>query len=393
MTQREQKRLLETPFFARTSNACETAEWGAWKAWRVVRCYTTVEREYFAIRNACGLFDLSPLTKYRISGPDGLAFLDRLLTRRMDAFEPGRVRYAVWCNDEGQVLDDGTVFALGGDRWRLCSQERHLDWLLWSAEGCDVDIEEETEAVAALALQGPTSCRVLKAAGLSGIAELRPFHHAVFDMRGVQVLVSRTGFTGDLGYELWLDPADALQAWDLLAEAGRLYGLLPVGSRALDMTRIEAGFVQAGVDFVPAGQAVRPGRSRSPFELGMERLVDLGKPVFNGRAALLAERERGPRYRLAYLDIDGNKPAHDSYIYGGGKPVGAVTSAIWSPSAKSNIAIASLRMPWGRAADRLHAEIYYHRELEWRRVQAACRVVQPPFFAPPRRNLTPALDC
>jgi aminomethyltransferase len=207
-------------------------------------------------------------------------------------------------------------------------------------------------------------------------------------------MVSRTGFTGDLGYELWFDPACALDVWDRLMEAGGDCGIRPVGMQALDITRIEAGFIQAGVDFVPAGEAVRPGSARSPFELGLGWLVDLDKPVFNGRSALLEEKAHGSRYRLVRLDIEGNKPATDSFIYGGRrkKVVGHVTSAVWSPSAKTNIAIASLDMPWGRPSDTLFAEVYYNRELRWNRLMARCTLVDGPFFDPPRRRQTPAPD-
>lgn len=387
------KRLWQTPFHARVAAACESNEWYPWKNYTCAQVYTSVEQEYFTLRNAAGLFDLTPMTKYRIAGPDGLAYLDRLVTRRLDKLAPGRVSYCVWCDDAGHVLDDGTVFSLGDDQWRLCSQEQHLDWLLWSAEGFNVEITEETDTISALALQGPTSCMVLKNLGLTDIENLKPFHLRRFTEDGMSLMVSRTGFTGDLGYELWFDPANALDMWDRLMAAGRDCGIRPVGAHALEITRIEAGFIQAGVDFVPAGEAVRPGSARSPFELGLGWLVDLDKPVFNGRGALLEEKARGARYRLVKLDVEGNKPATDSFIYNGRrKVIGHVTSAAWSPSAKTNIAIASLDMPWGRPSDTLYAEVYYNRELRWNRLMARCTLVDGPFFAPPRRRQTPAPD-
>lgn len=388
-----ERRVLETPFHARTAAACETNEWLPWKAWTTVQVYTTEQQEYFAIRNATGVFDISPMTKYRITGADGLAFLNRFVTRNLSKLKPGRVSYCVWCNDAGHVIDDGTVFYVRENEWRLCSQERHLDWLIWSAIGFDVDIEEVTEAVAGLAVQGPTSCQVLRRLGLDGVENLKPFDLAHYPFEGGEIMVSRTGFTGDLGYELWVAPEQALVLWDRLMEAGKAYGILPIGSRALDRARIEAGFIQAGVDFIPAEQVVRAGRGRSPFELGLEWLVDLNKPVFNGRRALLEEKRTGSRYRLVKLDVEGNKPARDSFIYNGRRRViGTVTSATWSPSAKSNIAIASLKMPWGRPGDRLWAEIYYNRELKWNRLMARCKIVEGPFFDPPRRRATPPLE-
>ncbi len=385
--------VIRTPFHERTAAACETNDWGRWKAYTVPNSYSDVELEYFAIRNGVGVFDLTPMTKYRISGPDALAYLDRVMTRDLSKLKSGRVAYSVWCNDAGQVLDDGTVFHLRDDTFRLCSQERHLDWLLWSAMGFDVDVAEETDDVAALALQGPTSCAVLKLMGLDGIENLKPFGISYFPFANTELMISRTGFTGDLGYELWIVPAAALQLWDALMEAGRDYFIRPFGSHALDVARIEAGFIQAGVDFLPAEQVVRAGRSRSPFELGLGWLVNLDKPNFNGRRALLEEKQRGSRFHLIKLDVEGNKPARDSFIYAGrNKQVGTVTSAVWSPTAKANIALAMLEVPWGRRGDALKAEIYYQRELKWTRFMAKCQVVEGPFFDPPRRRATPAGD-
>lgn len=387
------RRVLPTPFHARAAARCDVNRWSHWKAYTVADCYTSLEDEYFAIRNATAVFDLSPMTKYRISGKDGLAFLDKLLTRSVCALKPGRVMYAVWCNDRGNVMDDGTVFQLDEECWRLCCQERHLDWLLDNAMGFDVRVEDETDAIAALAVQGPTSCRTLKAMQLAGVENLRPFQLHYFPFADTRLLVSRTGFTGDLGYELWIEPPYAEQLWDALFAAGESYRILPNGTWALDVARIEAGFIQAGVEFVPATDVVRPDRGRSPFELGLGRLVDLDKPVFNGRQALLRERKTGSRYRLVHLDVAGNKPAHEAFIYNRRRQaVGHVTSAVWAPSAKMNIALASLKMPWGRPDDELYAEIYYNSELQWQRQLARCKVVQGAFFDPPRRRQTPPAD-
>jgi aminomethyltransferase len=394
MTVREaDKRVLHTPFHPRTSLLCQTNHWSQWKAYTVVDCYSEVQEEYFAIRNATAVFDLSPMTKYKITGKDGLAYLDKLMTRKMSKLSPGRVMYGVWCNDVGHVLDDGTVFHLDENHWRLCSQERHLDWLMTSAMGFDVEVDDETDDIAGLAVQGPTSCQTLKAMGLKGVETLKPFQHKSFPFNGSELLVSRTGFTGDLGYELWIEPEHALDMWDKLFEAGKPYGILPIGSEALEITRIEAGFIEAGVDFVPALDVVRAGRGRSPYELGLGWLVDFDKPIFNGRKALMEEMENGSRYRFVRLDVEGNKPAAESFIYNKKQEiVGHVTSATWSPSAKMNIALASMEMPWGRAEDELYAEVYYNRELQWNRLMARCKVVDGVFFDPPRRRQTPPLD-
>jgi aminomethyltransferase len=385
--------VYETPFHPRTSELNVLNEWHRWKDYTTADAFFDEALEYSAIRNAAAVFDLTPMTKHRITGPDALAFLNRLVTRDVAKLKPGRVGYCVWCDDNGQVIDDGTIFHLRDGDYRLCSQERQLEWLMRSAIGFDVSIVEDTHDVAALALQGPTSCAVLRKLGLPDIENLPPFGIAFFDFAGSELMVSRTGFTGDLGYEVWIEPARALDLWDGLFEAGRDHGIRPMGTHALEVARIEAGFIQAGVDFHPADQAVRTDRSRSPFELDLAWLVDFKKPNFNGRRALLEEQRRGSRYRFVRLDIEGNKPAKSSYIYDGRRNVvGTVTSAEWSPSAKANIALASLEMPWDRPADELYAEIYYQRELKWSRVMARCRVVAGAFWDPPRRRATPAAD-
>ena len=205
-------------------------------------------------------------------------------------------------------------------------------------------------------------------------------------------MVSRTGFTGDLGYEVWTTPDKAIDLWDALFEAGSLYGIRAMGTDALEQARIEAGFIQAYVDFLPADATVRTGRSRSPFELGLDWLVDFKKPNFNGRRALAEEKRRGSTWRLVKLDIEGNKEAHHSYIYpkkGGGKECGFITSAAWSPICKQNIALGSVRTPHGKVGDTLYVEIYYQREMHWSRVMAEARVVDKPFWDPPRKRATP----
>lgn len=382
-----------TPFHARTAALNQLNAWHRWKDYTVADAYFDVALEYAALRNACTVFDLSPMTKYRISGTDAFDFMNRLVTRDVARIAPGRVGYAVWCDDAGQVIDDGTIFRLQENVFRLCSQERQLDWLQAAAIGFEVRIAEETDEVAALALQGPTSCAVLKRLGLAGIETLKPFAMRTYDFAGVQLLVSRTGFTGDLGYELWIAPEQAEALWDRLFAAGSLHGIKPMGTFALEMSRIEAGFIQAGIDFLPADRAIRAGHTRSPFELDLGWLVDFGKPVFNGRRALLAERARGSRYRLVKLDVEGNKPARDAYLYDRRRRVvGAVTSCTWSPALKASIALASVQVPWGRPGDELSAEIYYRKELKWGRVDARCRVVEGPFYKPPRFKQTPAPD-
>ena len=381
--------MLRTPFHSRVAAACELNDWGSWKGYTTPRAYSDVELEYFAIRNAAGVFDLSPMNKYRVTGPEAEAYLNRLVTRDVRMLRFGRVGYTVWCNDAGQVMDDGTIFHLGDNDYRICAYARAVDWLHWSALGFDVEIVDESDEVAALAVQGPTSCAALLAMGLAGLEQLKPFGITSFPFEGETLTVSRTGFTGDLGYELWIASHKAEALWDRLFEAGKPHLIKPFGSDALELARIETGFLQAGVDFVPAESAVRSGRSRSPFELGLAWLVDLDKPVFNGRKALLREQVEGSRYRFAMLDVEGNKPAHNSFILKGGNKVGTVTSAAWCPTAKSNIAFAQIEMPHGAVGEGLVAEVYYQRELHWTRVLAPCTVIDAPVFNPPRRRATP----
>jgi len=386
-------KVFASPFHAGQQALNELQQWGRWFDYLSVPAYYCSTMEYFAGRNACGVFDLTPMIKHRISGPDALPYLNRLVTREVGKIAPGRVGYAVWCDDQGQVIDDGTVFHLDDKDYRICSQEHHIDWLSINAAGFDVQVREETHDVAALAVQGPTSCATLKRMGLTGIENIKPFGLARFDLAGAELMVSRTGFTGDLGYELWIDPDHADALWNRLFEAGELHGIQPMGSEALEMLRIEAGFIMAGVEFMPAMQTVRPGHTRSPFELGLGWLVDFSKPLFNGRRALLHEQQNGSRFALARLDIEDNKPARHSYVFDmKNNNIGWITSAMWSPSAKKNIALATVAAPHGRIGEEMQVEIYYQRELKWNRKMARAVVVGDAFWAPPRRRLTPPAD-
>jgi len=385
--------VYPSPFHSRQALANKQNVWSRWADYLSVPSYYDTSLEYFAARNSCGVFDLTPMVKHRVTGPDALAYLNRLVTRDVTKLKAGRVGYAVWCNDQGQVIDDGTIFHLSPGVYRVCSQEHQIDWFMTSALGFDVEIVDETHEVAGLAVQGPTSCAILKKMGLQGVENLTPFGMQSFAFEGTELEVSRTGYTGDLGYELWVDPDHAEVLWDRLFEAGKFHGIRPLGSEALDMLRIEAGFILAGVDFLPAQHAVRPTHTRSPLELGLAWLVDFKKPVFTGRRALLEEQKRGSRFTLVKLDIEGNKVAHDSYVYTKDKTyAGTITSAMWSPSAKASIALATLEAPHGKAGEELLVEIYYQRELKWNRVMAPCRVVANVFWDPPRKRLTPPAD-
>lgn len=387
--------LLKTPFHERARALSQLDSFIPWAGYTTVDVFTTVEHEYFAIRNATSLYDITPMVKYRIAGPEARRYLNRMMTRDLSKLRPGRVAYTVWCNDNGHIIDDGTVFCLGETEYRLCTGERQLDWLLDSAIGFDVEVTEVTEDIAALSVQGPTSCAVLKKWGALGVEQLKPFELGHFTVDGARLMISRTGFTGDLGYELWMSPVDAERVWDGLMEAGRSRAIRPVGSRALNMARIEAGFLLPNYDFVSAEHTLRVGTERSPLELGLAWLVDFKKGHFTGRRALLEEERSGPRRRLVGLDIEGNKPAHNALLYAdraGARQVGSITSATWSPTTKRNIALAMLDAPHIETGMTVWAEIYLNRELVWERRMARARIVARPFFAPERRRLTPAGD-
>lgn len=384
--------LLPTPFHPRTSEANRLNAWGAWGGYTTALAYEDEAMEYTAIRNQASLYDLSPMVKYRITGREAAAFLNRLTLRNAASLAVGAVHYTAWCDDAGHILDDGTLFRHAPDDFLLCCQERHLPWLLDSATGYDVQIGEITEAVAALSLQGPTSAAVLRAAGVAAVETLRPFRLTRTTLAGIPLTVSRTGFTGDLGYELWTTPDRALDLWDALMAAGAPQGLRPIGTNALNLARIEAGFLIAGMDFVPADIAVRADRARSPFELGLDWMIDWDKGHFTGRRALLAERARGSIWTLAGLDIEGNVPADHALVYHDRKrEVGHITAAAWSPATKRNVALAHLRRPF-HTGDRLWVEVYALRELQYAKLMLRARVTPRPFFAPARRRATPPAD-
>jgi glycine cleavage system T protein (aminomethyltransferase) len=384
--------LLKTPFHERARALAQVDSFIAWAGYTTVDVFTTMEQEYFAIRNATTLYDLTPMVKYQVAGPDAVPYLNRLVTRDIAKLKPDRVAYCVWCNDAGHLIDDGTIFRLGKDDYRICTAERQMDWLLDSAIGFDVEIGEITEQIAALAVQGPTSCAVLKALGLQGVEQLKPFEIGYCSLDAHPLTVSRTGFTGDLGYELWMEPESAETVWDALMTAGRSRGIRAIGSQALNTARIEAGFLLPNVDFVSAEHTIRIGRDRSPLELGLGWLVDLNKGHFTGRRALLAEKLRGSSRQLVGLDIAGNKPAHNALLYtdeSGKREIGSVTSATWSPTCKRNIALAIVDAPHFQIGSTIWADIYLNRELVWERRMSRAQVVERPFFAPERRRATP----
>ena len=332
--------------------------------------------------------------KYEITGDDAHSFVDYLVTRDLSEMKDNTVAYIIWCNEDGKVIDDGTVFKYSSKKFMLCCAVKIYNWLNDSAEGFNVNIADVTDTIAALSLQGPTSCSTLKNYGANDLENLAPFEMKEFSINGYQVLISRTGFTGDLGYELWTDPQNAETAWDSIFEAGKHLKIRPFGMHALEMTRIEAGFIQTNTDFMAAEDALRPIRMRSPYEIGMGWLVHFKKKkYFIGKKALKYEKENSTTERcLVGLDIDGDKPAHGSVIYNAKKQdIGIVTAAMWSPTMKRNIALASLKRPYGiKIKENIFAEIYHPEEIEYRKIWAKCKVVKRQFYSPERRNKVPA---
>jgi aminomethyltransferase len=386
---------LDTPFQPRIDALMKRNDWYSWGGYRAPNSLWDDEVEYFAIRSQAALFDISPMVKYRIEGPDAEAFLNRVTLRDVAKLKPGRVHYTAWCDDEGHVLDDGTLFRLAPDRFRLCCQERHLPWLLDSAIGYDVSVAEETEAIAGLALQGPTSFAILREAGFAGVEHLKVFDLFDFPHQNGTVTISRTGFTGDLGYELFAPAELALSLWDRLMEAGQTLGIRAIGYTALNRVRLEAGLIVANADFSTAEHALRADRVRMPDEIGLGFMVDLDKGHFNGRKAIAeARRKKSLRHILVGLEIEGNIPADHAIVYHRKtKEVGLVSAAGWSPLAKRNIAIASLSRPFGdTVTDDLWVEIYAMRELKYEKLMKHAKVVARPFVKLDRRTANPPAD-
>ncbi len=383
-----------SPFHPRQGPLNLRDAWSSWNGYKFADYYYDAEYEYFCIRNGCGTYDICPMQKYYLEGPDAAAMLDRMVTRNVTRLAEDRVTYVCWCTAEGRMIDDGTIFRLGPEKYMLTCGSPSLAWLRKASLGFDnLSIVDMTDDIAALSLQGPTSCAVLKKMGLDGIENLKPFNITRFPFEGRELMVSRTGFTGDLGYELWIDADLALPMWDALYAAGEHYSIQPYGESATNMARLEAGFIMPDMEFHEALKTVHLEHDQTPLELNLGWLVDFKKPHFNGRQALLREKQRGPTYTLTRLDIEGNKPADGAWIYRDKAcrhEVGYVTSAMWSPAVKANIALAMIRTE--HLTGDLWAEIYYEKELRQYQKVAQCTRADKPFWAPDRARVTPAGD-
>ncbi|HJU43463.1 MAG TPA: aminomethyltransferase family protein, partial [Vicinamibacterales bacterium] len=285
---------VASAFHARTLQLCESLNYRDWAGFYAVSTYETHhEHEYNAIRNACALIDISPLFKYLVRGPDAMRLVNRVITRDVSKMQVGQVYYTPWCDEHGKVIDDGTVTRTGPSEFRVTAADPNLRWFSQNASGLEVEIEDISESVAALALQGPTSRQVLQQVCDANLSTLKYFRATTGHIAGVRVDVSRTGYTGDLGYEVWMPWNSALQVWDAIARAGGAFDLHPVGMLALDVARIEAGLLLTDVDFHSSRKALIESQKYSPFELGLGRLVDLKKGPFIGRSALTEEVRRG----------------------------------------------------------------------------------------------------
>ncbi len=392
--------LKGTPFHPRTSLLCQAQNWRRWAGFLAASSYDlTHEREYHAIRSAAALIDVSPLYKYLIRGSDAERYLNRLLTRNVEKCAIQQVFYGPWCDEAGKVIDDGTLQRLGEDSFRLTSGESNLRWLLDNADGLRVTIEDDSHSTAALALQGPYSRDVLAAVADLNIDELKFFRLAFGRIGDIPVTISRTGYTGDLGYEIWVQSPFALQLWDALMEGGRPYGITPTGLLALDIARVEAGLLLIGVDYVPTPRAIVESRKSSPFELGLGWTVRLEKN-FIGRETLLQEWRRGPAWAFKGIEIDWSslERAYGEFglppqlpttawrtsvpLYAQGKQVGYATSGCWSPTLKRYLALAHLRTPFAKPDTRIEMEV----TVEHQRKRALGRVVELPFFDPERKR-------
>jgi aminomethyltransferase len=393
--------LKTTPFHSRTAPLVQGQAWRRWAGYMVASSYELLhEREYAAIRSAAALIDVSPLYKYLVSGPGALRLLDRMVTRDVGKCGLHQVMYTPWCDSRGKVIDDGTISRLGEQQFRLTSAEPNLRWLSLNAVGLDVAIENVSERTAALALQGPLSREILSQLCASDLSALRYFRLLQTRARNIPLTISRTGYTGDLGFELWVDAARAVELWDALMEVGTAYGITPAGIWALDLARIEAGLVMLDVDYHSAQHALIPAQESSPLELGLEWTVSWQKGPFNGRRALRAERERGAAWRFVGLAVDwesleslyagvGLPPQLPTVawrmsvpVYRGGAQIGYASSGCWSPLLKQYLALAHLRAPHFTPGTPVRMEL----TVEHQRLQADARVVELPFFDPERKR-------
>lgn len=398
---------IGTAFHERTFPLCESLSYREWSGYYAVSSYEPHhEHEYNAIRNAAALIDISPLFKYRLTGPDATRLVDRVVTRDVSKVKTGQVIYTPWCDERGKVIDDGTVSRLAENTYRWTAADPSLRWFTQNAAGMDVEIEDISETVSALALQGPTSGRLLRElVEGADIENLKYFRVAAGEIAGVAVEVSRTGYTGDLGYEIWIPSDGAVRVWDALTQAGRAFDIHPAGMLALDVARVEAGLLLIDVDFHGSKKALIEEQKYSPFELGLGRLVNLDKGKFVGQSALIEEHRRGHAREIVGLEVDwmgverlyeaaGLPPSVSPVasrvavpVYAEAAQTGKATSTTWSPTLKKLIALATVKRQHAKPGTQLEVEV----TVEAVRHRVAATVVKMPFFNPKRKTATPVV--
>jgi len=397
---------IGTALHARTFALAESLNYREWSGYYAVSAYEAHhEHEYNAIRNASALIDVSPLFKYRVSGRDAAKLVDRVITRDAFKLAVGQVYYTPWCDEHGKVIDDGTVTRVSEDTFRWTAADPSLRWLRQNAIGLDVAIDDISEQVAALALQGPTSGRLLAAVADADVSGLKYFRMTRGTIAGVAVDISRTGYTGDLGYEIWMPWNRAVDVWDALMIGGRAFDVHAAGMLALDVARVEAGLLLIDVDFHGCKKALIPSQSYTPLEMGLGRLVQLEKRPFVGRMPLVAEHHRGPARQIVGLEIDwpeveklyddlGLAPQISAAasraavpVYRDGAQVGRATTTTWSPVLKKLIALATISAPHFAEGTELEFEV----TVEAVRHHVPATVVKTPFFNPPRKTATPVV--
>ena len=393
--------MKPTPFFPRTEEMSESYSWSDWSGWRSASSYDLDHtHEYLAVRTACTVFDASPLFKYLIHGPDALRLVNRVVTQDVSRCVVGRAMYTPWCDDEGKIIDDGIVARLEEQMFRLTAADPTLFWLEDNAVGLDVTVEEVTEAIAVLSLQGPFSRDLLKTlsnADFDGLGYFRIFNTEV---AGIPATVSRTGYTGDLGFEIWVDPHRALDLWDALFDAGKAFAIRPMGELALDMARIEGGLLLTEVDFHSSKKVLHEFEKSTPLELGLGWTVKLDQDYFVGQKALKREKEAGSVWKTVGLEVDLSSlealyaefgmPLYLPYeswgdavpVYSGGRQIGKATSGTWSPILKKYCAIARLRPQYARLGAQVDMEV----TIDAQRKLAKAMVGKMPFFDPPRKR-------
>ena len=396
--------LKLSPFFDRTSKLNESQEWRRWSGYLSATNYElTHENEYFAIRTKAALLDITPLYKYLIEGLDAQRFLDRLVTRNINICKVGQVMYTPWCDEDGKVIDDGTVQRLSERKFRITSAEPNFEWLEHNSSGMNLTILDDSVTTAAVALQGPNSRDILNAVSSDSLDSLKFFWMMDTMFNNIPVSISRTGYTGDLGYEIWMDPNDALFIWDLLLEKGKLYGITPTGLQALDIARIEAGLILLDVDYISSRHAIVESRKSSPYELGLGWAVKMKKNYFIGKQALEREVTRGPEWEFVGIEIQwtelenhyrnvGLAPGLPSTawrtstpLYYNHEQVGYATSGAWSPILKRYIALAHVKSAFAVE----DTELQFELKVEHFRKLTAAKVVKTPFFDPERKRSCP----